>query len=114
MSDMFAIAIPVIPEKMEQFNSFIADLNGSRKSEFKASRDRLGVRERTFLQHTPMGVFVVVTLEGNDPASAFANFASGTDEFTQWFISNVHDIHGIDISQPPPGPLPHLIADSHA
>jgi hypothetical protein len=31
------------------------------------SRRQAGVRERTFLQSTPIGDFVIVTLEGDDP-----------------------------------------------
>ena len=35
--------------------------------EFVASRRSAGVRERTYLQATPMGELVIVTLEGDDP-----------------------------------------------
>jgi small ligand-binding sensory domain FIST len=51
----------------------------------------IGVRERTFHQHTPQGDFVIVTLEGNDPAGAIAKFGQGTDPFTQWFKGQVVD-----------------------
>ena len=59
-----------------------------------------------------MGDFVIVTLEGEDPAGAFARFGQGTDPFTQWFKAHVKEIHGIDVSAPPPGPLPTQIIDS--
>ena len=85
-----------------------------KKADFAANRKKLGVRERTFHQHTPQGDFVVVTLEGNDPAGAFAKFGQGTDPFTQWFKGQVKDIHGIDLGAPPPGPLPKQVVDSGA
>jgi hypothetical protein len=74
----------------------------------------LGVHERTFFQSTPQGDFVVVTLEGDDPAGAFQRFASGNDEFTRWFMQQAKEVHGVDLSQPLPGNLPELIADSEA
>jgi hypothetical protein len=111
---MFAITFPILPGKTPEWTSFIGDLNGSRRAEFVASRAALGVRERTFLQHTPMGDFVVVTLEGDDPASAFARFAEGTDPFTAWFKQHVIELHGVDLAAPPPGPLPQQVLDSGA
>ena len=111
---IFAIAIPIPTNKMPQWQTFIGQLTGAKKADFAANRKKLGVRERTFHQHTPQGDFVVVTLEGNDPAGAFAKFGQGTDPFTQWFKAQVKDIHGIDLSAPPPGPLPKLVVDSGA
>ena len=109
---MLAMAIPIPPGKTDQWKAFMATLKGPRLEEFKASRRKLGVHERTFLQHTPMGDLVVVTLEGADPASAFALFGQGTDDFTRWFLGQVQEIHGIDLTAPPPGPLPELVIDS--
>jgi low affinity Fe/Cu permease len=40
---------------------------GARSEEFAESRRRAGLHERTFLQSTPMGDLVIVTLEGEDP-----------------------------------------------
>ena len=109
---LFAIAAPILPDKMKEFDAFIGEINGARKADFAASRKRLGVRERTFLQHTPMGDLVIVTLEGDDPAGAFARFAEGSDPFTTWFKERVMEIHGFDLAAPPPGPPPKQVADS--
>ena len=76
------------------------------------SSGELGVRERTFHQQTPQGDFVIVTLEGNDPEAAFAKFGQGTDPFTTWFKAQVKEIHGMDLGQPPPVPMPKLMVDS--
>lgn len=111
---LFAIAFPILPGKTQGWKHFTDELKGARRSEFNESRKQLGVRERTFLQHTPMGDFVVVTLEGDDPAGAFARFGQGTDEFTTWFKEQVMEAHGVDLAAPPPGPLPELLIDSGA
>ena len=71
---MFAMAIPISPGKTEAWKSLINDLNGSQRTGFVASRRAMGVRERTFFQSTPMGDMVIVTLEGENPASAFQRF----------------------------------------
>jgi len=109
---LFAIAVPILPDKMKEFDAFIGELNGARKADLAASRKRLGVRERSFHQHTPIGDLVIVTLEGDDPAGAFARFAEGSDPFTTWFKQKVMEVHGVDLAAPPPGPPPKLIADT--
>lgn len=109
---MIATAIPILPGKLDQWKRFASDLKTNRYDEFKASREKLGVRERTFLQETPVGDFVIVTLEGDDPAGAFAAFGAGTDAFTKWFMDEVREIHGVDLSAPPAGPMPELVVDS--
>ena len=107
-----AIAIPITRGKEEQWRRFVDTLNTQHKDEFVASRRRMGVRERTLHQVTPNGEMVIVTLEGDDPAGAFAGFGASDDEFTRWFVEQVRDAHDVDLRQPPPGPLPELIADS--
>ncbi|HEV8247331.1 MAG TPA: hypothetical protein VGP93_16245 [Polyangiaceae bacterium] len=109
---LLAMSIPIMLGKTAEWQKFAAELKGPRRADFVASRKRLGVRERTFLQATPLGDLVVVTLEGDDPAAAMAKIGQGTDEFSQWFIAQVKVLHGMDLTKPPPGPLPELITDS--
>ena len=59
---MLAVAFPILPGKTPEWRAFIEELNGSRREEFVESRRRAGVHERTFLQSTPMGDLVIVTL----------------------------------------------------
>lgn len=112
---LFAVAIPIAPGKTEEWRQFMGELTGARKAEFKASRERLGVHERTFLQQTPQGDMVIVTLEGADPMGAMAAFGQGTDPFTEWFVERVKAVHGgFDLRAPLPGSPPELIVDSQA
>jgi hypothetical protein len=110
MKNLIAVTIPILPGKMNQFNKFINELKTTRFNEFAESRKKLNVRERTFLQKTPMGDFIVVTLEGNDPQSAFQKFGKSNDEFTKWFTAQVKEVHGVDLNSPPPSP--ELVIDS--
>src|SRR5438309_2157394 len=101
MKKLFAMAFPILPGKTQQWKMFIKELTTTRYPQFVESRKKLDVHERTFLQNTPNGDFVIVTLEGNDPQGAFAKFAAGTDAFTKWFMKEVQEIHGVDLSKPP-------------
>ena len=71
MSKLTAMAIPILPGKTEQWRKFSNDLKTRYKNEFNESRKKQGVQERTFFQSTKLGDLVVVTLEGNNPESAF-------------------------------------------
>ena len=114
MKTLFAIAIPILPGKTQQWKKFTTELRTTRYNEFVESRDKLNVRERTFYQSTPMGDLVVVTLEGEDPQGAFQKFAQGNDTFTKWFAKEVKEVHGVDLANPPQGALPEVIIDSQA
>jgi hypothetical protein len=114
MSKLFALAIPILPGKEKEWSQWIHELKTTHFKEFAASRKKLGVHERTFLQHTPKGDLVIVTLKGDDPASAFAKFAADDSKFTKWFMEGVKRTHGLDLTQPPPGPMPELMVDSMA
>jgi hypothetical protein len=114
MEKLIAMVVPILPGKTEQWKEFAHELNENRHDDFVASRKRLDVHERAFLQHTPMGDMVIVTLAGPDPENAFKNFASGNDPFTNWFVKEVKEIHGFDLKNQPEGPLPELIIDSMA
>lgn len=111
---LLALAFPISPNKVEHWKRFTKELMTTRRSELVASRRRLGVHERTFLQHTAHGDMVIVTLEGQNPQKAFAELGQGSDAFTTWFKQQVKEIHGIDLGAPLPGPMPELIVDSYA
>ena len=112
MTKLIASAFPILPGKTEEWKKFQNELKTTRNHEFSESREKLGVHERTFLQKTPMGDLVIVTLEGENPEAAFKKIAEGTDAFATWFVKNVKDIHGIDLTQEQKGAMPELIIDS--
>jgi hypothetical protein len=112
MKKLIAIAVPILPGKTEHFHKFTSALKGEKSSEFKASRERLEVRERTFLQETPDGDMVIVTLEGKNPEAALSKLGEGKDAFTKWFVSEVKEIHGLDLTTLPKDEMTELVVDS--
>jgi len=109
---LMAVAFPIAPGQSAKWHAWMDELKGARRAEFVASRRDAGVRERTFLQATPMGELVIVTLEGDDPMASFGKMMSRDDEFTRWFIENASAAHGMDLSQPMPEAPSALLLDS--
>lgn len=109
---MMAVAFPILPGKTPEWRVWMEELNGARHEEFAESRRRAGVHELTFLQPTPMGDLVIVTLQGDDPERAFGRMVSADDAFTAWFIERAKAVHGVDLSVPQTGSPSELVADS--
>jgi hypothetical protein len=108
-----AIAIPILPGKKAKWQEMADRIkSGPLKSALDASRKAAGVHERTFLQETPQGDLVIVTLEtldGGDPMVAFAKMMA--DPTMKDFGAWVADVHGVDPKSPPPA-APRLVYDS--
>ncbi len=109
---MLAVAFPILPGKTPEWRTFMEALNGPRREEFVESRRRVGVRERTFLQSTPMGDLVIVTLEGEDPERALGQLMGSTDAFATWFNERATAIHGFDPSVPTTASPSQLVGDT--
>jgi hypothetical protein len=107
-----AMALPILPEKLETWRNGMREIAGPRRAEFDAARRRMGVTsEKIWLQEGPSGPIELVVLEVEDPARAFAEMATSQDPFDVWFREFVVDAYGIDLSQPMPGPLPEQVLD---
>lgn len=111
---LMAVAFPILPGKTAAWRAWMDELNGARREEFVASRRAAGVHERTFLQSTPMGDLVIVTLEGDEPGRAFGRMMGADDEFTRWFMARAQEIHGVDLSVRPTGSPSELVVDTGA
>jgi hypothetical protein len=110
---LMAVAFPILPGKTAEWHTWMEELKGPRHEEFVASRQRAGVHERTFLQATPMGDLVIVTLEGDDPERSFGEMMSATDAFTTWFLEQAQAIHGLDPSSLATASPPELVVDTN-
>lgn len=101
-------AAPILPGKVKQWEAFHDEMapGGPRRKEWEAQMKRGGItRQIVSRQSTPMGEFTVVFFEGADPAAVLKNLATSADPFDKWFAQQIKEIHGIDASQPPPGPM---------
>ncbi len=108
-----AFAAPILPDKMEAWQQFVGEINGARKADYIASIGRRGIEiERVFHQHTPHGDFAVVYWEGDKLDANMGVLSDSNDAFDVWFRDSIKDIHGIDVTEPPPGPLAELVMEA--
>jgi hypothetical protein len=104
-----ALVFPVLPGKDARD---IATEMKSRPREYEQSRKRLGITmERAYLQHTPMGDFVTSYVEAEgDLGETFGKLGTSDLDIDRYFARAVREIHGVDLTQPMPGPMPETVA----
>jgi hypothetical protein len=109
-----ALAFPILPGKSEADVRRIAERFQEDPEGYWESRRSLGVTlERVYWQQTPMGDFVIAYIESTQPTvgEAFAAASQDNTPIGKFFAEAVKDVHGIDISQPPQGPPPEIVAE---
>ena len=110
---MGVILAPILEGKVETWKAWIVELQGSRNEAFKDLNTRFGLtRHDAWLAQTPGGPAVIVLVEGPGNEEFMPKLAASENEFDIWFRGQILDIHGMDVSQPPPGPMPELHLDS--
>ena len=97
---IFAVCMPILPGKKEIWLKKMDELKEEpMRSVFRDSREAAGVHERSFLQETPHGDFVILTFEGEDPAASFGQIiANMPPDFAEF----AKEVHGLDADAPPP------------
>ena len=107
------LTFPVLPGKTEADIRSIAERFRSDPDAYAESRRRAGVTlERAYWQHTPMGDFVVAYVESDRPApQVIADQAQSDLDIDRFFRDKVKEVHGVDITQPMPGPPPETVAE---
>jgi hypothetical protein len=105
-----AFAVPVLPGKDAKS---VSEIFRNRGDEYSESRKRQGVTmERAFEQVTPMGTFVVAYLESDGPTDeAMAKLGSSDLPIDREFTAALKDVHGMDVTAPPPGDPPEILGD---
>jgi hypothetical protein len=113
---VFASAVPILPGKADEWKQFAKELQGSHRAEYEASRRRVGLtKEVAVLQRTPMGDFAVIYGETiGDPVEANRALGTSAEPFDVWFRQKVMELHGLDLTQPPPGPQPEVCHEWNA
>lgn len=109
---MIVMALPIPPERYEAWRNAVARFAGEQRDEFTAARVRQGVtRQGVFVQQGPDGPMEIMVMEADDPDRALGEIATSQEPFDVEFRQFLMDIYGLDLSQPPPGPLPELLLD---
>ena len=109
-----ALAFPVLPGKTEKDIRLIPEAFKADPKGYWESRRAMGCTlERAYWQHTPMGDFVVAYLEASadSVAEAFSRAAMDQTPMGKFFREKVLEVHGVDLTQPPPGPPPEIVGE---
>lgn len=101
---------PVLPGKDART---IAEMLRERPSEYAESRRRAGIQlERAYEQETPMGTFLISYIETDRPFPEMAAATAQSDlAIDRDFAAAIKEVHGVDLTQPPPGEPPELLGD---
>ncbi|HYZ02930.1 MAG TPA: hypothetical protein VFA92_15655 [Candidatus Binatia bacterium] len=108
----YALVFPALEGKSDADLKSIAEMFRADPDGYRASRRRHGVTlERAYLQKTPMGSFVVGYQESErDLMDTLGSLAASDLAIDRRFVEMVRDLHGIDLTQPMPGPVPETLA----
>jgi hypothetical protein len=57
---------------------------------------------------------IIITDTDKDIAQLFQDLAQSNESFDVWFREKIKELHGLDVTQPPPGPPPEMHFDYRA
>jgi hypothetical protein len=107
------LVAPILPGKAEAWRRFTQEMLGSRRRDYEASRRRLGIRaEHAWISESPRGDLAIMTLvltEVERLDQVLARLAASEHPFDRWLRRQMLELHGLDVTQPPPGLLSELI-----
>ena len=106
---MGVVLAPIVEGKLDTWKQWVEELNGPRKEELADFNRRYGLtRHASWLAETRGGPAVVVLHQGPGGDELMMKLAGSEHEFDVWFAEKVKEVHGLDLTQPPPGPPPQL------
>src|SRR3954454_15067727 len=95
-------AIPIVHGKDDVDRQTRDEMAGARRDEYVAALKDAGItRQAVWHQQTPGGgTLAIVYIEATDP-DAHQRFVSSDADISRWFVEQMKEVHGRDVSQPP-------------
>ena len=107
---MSVILAPILEGKLQAWKDWAGKLSVAEFEDFNSRYDL--TRHAAWLAETPAGPMAIVLLEGPGADDHMQRLVASDNEFDRWHRANIKEVHGMDITQPPPGPLPEKYVDS--
>ena len=100
--DEIVFAIPIMHGKEDLDRQTRDEMAGARRDEYQAALKDAGItRQAVWHQLTPDGgTLAIVYIEATDP-DAHQRFVSSDADISRWFVQQMQEVHGRDVSQPP-------------
>lgn len=109
---MPGIAIPLRPEKVEEWRAWTRELNTTRRAEFDDFNRRMRLTaHRAWLLRAADGPMVVVVHDGPGADEFLVALSASDHPFDRWFRERISEYHGLDFSRPPEGAAPETAID---
>ena len=95
-------AIPIMRGKEEPDREMRNEMAGPRREEYDAALKEAGItRQAVWHQQQPDGgTLAIVYIEASD-LDAHQRFVTSDSDISRWFVQQMQEVHGRDVSQPP-------------
>ena len=95
-------AIPIMRGEEDFDRQTRDEMLGARRDEYEAALKDAGItRQAVWHQQMPDGgTLAIVYIEATDP-DAHQRFVSSDSDISRWFVQQMQEVHGRDVSQPP-------------
>jgi hypothetical protein len=95
-------AIPIVHGKEDLDRQTRDEMAGARRDEYEAALKDAGItRQAVWHQQTPDGgTLAIVYIEATD-SDAHQRFTSSDADISRWFVQQMQEVHGRDVSLPP-------------
>jgi hypothetical protein len=108
----FSIVFPIRPDKLDQARHAGQEKMGPRAAASRECSRRIGVtRDSWHLQQLPDGAVLIISIDSDDVAGAFAKYAADDGPYARWERQQIEEITGLDLTKPLAGPQPETLAD---
>jgi len=112
---MYAMAVPIIPNKVEAWKAWIRECMETRREEFDAFNERMELTlHRVWLTQGREGPLAIVVFDGPGAEDFVQKLARSNESFDQWFRGRITEYHGVDFSKPNVVPRSEMYVDWHA
>jgi hypothetical protein len=109
---MVAMAVPLLPNKVEAWKSWVRECSTTRSKEFGSFNERMELTlHRAWLSQGPLGPLVIVVSDGPGARTMLQKLASSEEPFDRWFRAKITELHGIDFSKPATGMASEILLD---
>ena len=104
---MGLVLAPIREGKLDAWKSWNAELSGNKREEFEEFNRRYELtRHEVWLAETPGGPMAVVMHEGPGGDTFMQKLAQSEHNFDVNMKESIESFHDMDLSKPPPGPMP--------